>query len=228
MARLRDRGDPTPDITTFQRLVAKAILTRRGERIVSNQGFPGYRANIVAYAVSKLSYGTAQRLDLDAIWQTQELPDAVEEALSELAHVAYRILVDKAPRGANVTEWSKQEGCWKLMKEESWSVPPALEPLLVARGRASNTAGPARPTVANALVRYLSDLGGDFWLTISNWAKETDNLNPWQRRFAYTIGVQLKRGRDLSQKQAAQAERIIQAAAEKGFPVPERPDDLAA
>ena len=43
----------TPDY--FERLVAKAILFRQTERLVSAQHYGGYRANIVAYTVAYLS-----------------------------------------------------------------------------------------------------------------------------------------------------------------------------
>jgi uncharacterized protein (DUF433 family) len=221
MSRLQERGNPMPDTATFQRLVAKAILVRRAERIVSDQAFGGYRANIVAYAVAKLSHATAQRVDLDTIWNAQTLPQPLEQALAELAHVAYRVVVERVPGGANITEWSKREQCWTLMREEPWTVPSELEQLLVARGRATVTAGRPTAPADDALVRRTSELGGDFWLAISNWAKETDNLNPWQRRFAYTIGIQLKRGRDLSAKQALQAAKILAAARQRGYAVPD-------
>ena len=128
MSRVRERGNPTPEVIDFQRLVAKAILVRRAERIVSDQAFGGYRANIVAYAVAKLSNATAQRLDLDVIWQAQALPQPVEAALVELAHMAYRIVVERVPGGANITEWSKRDQCWTLMREEPWTRPPTSMP----------------------------------------------------------------------------------------------------
>ena len=34
----------------------------------------------------------------------------------------------------------------------------------------------------------------DGWFALSNWAKQTDNLQPWQRKLAFDIGVRMKRG----------------------------------
>ena len=61
----------------FQQLVAKAILFRRAERLVSAQNFGGYRANIVTYTLAYLAHHTAHRLDLDRIWREQDISEAL-------------------------------------------------------------------------------------------------------------------------------------------------------
>lgn len=216
MGRLRSRRTGSPDVTYFQRLVAKAILFRRAERIVTEQQFGGYRANIVTYALAKLSHATAQRVDLVAIWDSQGLAEPLEVALAELSHLAYHVVVERTPGGANVTEWSKREQCWTLLKETGWTPPQGLAVALVAREPTRGQPATISDS-GDVLIREVSDVGGDHWLAIANWARETDNLSPWQRRFAYTVGVQLRRGRDLTPKQAVQAERILETAAGLGF-----------
>jgi hypothetical protein len=216
MSRLARRGNPLPDIGTFQHLVAKAILVHRTRQVVTAQAFGGYRANVVAYAVAKLSNATGKRLDLDAIWRTQAVPEPVEVALVELAHIAHRIVVQGAPSGANITEWSKRDECWTLVREEQWSLSPDLEELLVVSASGNVRRG-NRDT--QAVVRRMSDLGADFWTTLAGWVKETDNLTPLQRQFAESIAGQLRRGRDLTVKQALYAEQILNAATNNGLSV---------
>lgn len=217
MSRMRDRGNPAPEITTFQRLIAKAILFRRAERIVSDQDFGGYRANIVAYTLAKLSHATAQRVDLDAIWEAQSLDAPVEDAIAELSRLAYDVLVDRAPSGANITEWAKRDRCWILLREAPWDVPHLLAEALVGRGRAA--AGSTAPADRRdiALVESMSAVAADHWFAIANWAKETDSLTPWQRRFTYDMGLRVSRGTTLSPKQALQARKVIDTARQGGF-----------
>ena len=96
MTGLRDRPiKPTTDY--FHQLIAKAIMWKRTERLVSEQNYGGYRANLVAYSIAKLSHATAQQLDLNRIWDAQALPPAVEQALVELSSLAWSVLVDEAP-----------------------------------------------------------------------------------------------------------------------------------
>jgi AIPR protein len=221
MARLGERGASTPDAGHFERLIAKAILFKTTDRIVAKKTFGGYKANIVYYTIARLSHATAQRLDLHAIWELQAVQPAVEDALGDLAEIAFHVIAELTPGGANVTEWSKREQCWRLMKEQRWTVPAAVEPLLVGRGSAGSSAAVAGSNghmeQDHPLIAEMAAVGADGWLAISNWAKETDNLQSWQRKIAYDIGVRIKRGRDPSYKQAVQGKKIVDAARQRGF-----------
>lgn len=208
----RKQGSVSGDVDYFHRLIAKAILWRRTERIVSAQKFGGYRANIVAYAVAMLSHATAQRLDLDRIWDQQDLDEPLGPALENLSHLVFQHLTDPDRPVANVTEWAKREKCWTSLRAAGWELPPGVEELLLPAqgGAATNGATPAS----------LEGVPGDAFLAISSWAKETDNLSPWDRRFAYTIGIRLNGDKPLTPKQVPHAERILAAARELGFDPP--------
>ncbi len=210
MVAMQAQGGPgvSGDVAYFQRLVAKAILWRRTEKIVSAQAFGGYRANIVAYAIAKLSQATRHRLDLDRIWQQQELDEPLELALADLSHLVFKHLVAEDRPAANVTEWAKREECWERLQAEPWELPPEVEALLApTEAPATNGASPTS----------LEDIPGDAFLAISSWAKETGNLSPWDRRFAYTIGIRLNGDKLLTPKQAPHAERILAEARDLGF-----------
>ena len=66
--RLAERKQLEPDHKYFERLVAKAILFRRAEKLVHEQKFGGYRANIVTYSLALILNRTSQRIDLERIW----------------------------------------------------------------------------------------------------------------------------------------------------------------
>jgi hypothetical protein len=216
MIALRQRPSVSGNIAYLQQLVAKAILWKRTEKIVSAQAFGGYRANIVAYSIAKLSQASEQRLDLDAIWQAQGLDDDLEGVLAELSHVAFELLTDSSRPTANVTEWAKREACWKQMSGQSWSLPAAIAGRLTELDISNATTTPGGAPDTNGSAEIVA-VGGDAFLAISNWAKETQNLTPWDRRFAYTIGIRLNREQELTAKQVPQAERILASARELGF-----------
>ena len=52
-----------PDILYFQEMVAKAIMFRAAERIVSSQDFGGYRANIVTYTLAWIAHHSGGGVD---------------------------------------------------------------------------------------------------------------------------------------------------------------------
>ena len=71
----------------YRELIAKAIVFKATERLVSNapwyQG--GYRANIVAYAIAKTAYDIKERrcsVDFPKIWRRQALGALMEKALA--------------------------------------------------------------------------------------------------------------------------------------------------
>ena len=53
-----EKGHPAVDSDYFQRLIAKAILFKRAERIVSEQDYGGFRAQIVTYSLAWLFHRT--------------------------------------------------------------------------------------------------------------------------------------------------------------------------
>ena len=52
MVSVKERGNFVPDEKYYQLLVAKAIMYRRTEKLVSEQKYGGYRANIVTYTLA--------------------------------------------------------------------------------------------------------------------------------------------------------------------------------
>lgn len=217
MGNLKQRPvEPTTEY--FERLAAKAILWKSTEKLVREEKFVGYRANLVAYAIAKLCHATSQRLDLDRIWREQRLDPAVSGALVELSHVAWEAIVDKAPEGSNIGEWAKREACWKAMREAKWKPGPELEAGLrvLGAGRRADSAAPVS-SEDDPRVAECAAVGGDGWFALANWAKETDNLQPWQRKLAFSIGTRVKRGNPPTVRQAQWGSKILEEADRLGF-----------
>lgn len=217
--RLSARGKVVPDAAYFRDLVAKAILFRRAERIVSQQEFGGYRANIVTYTLAYIAHATAHRIDLDRIWREQGITQALEAAIADVSGAVHRVLTDP-PGGANVTEWAKKEACWERVRDLGVAI-PALEPELISLDRAwraEPVSGLEAPDEEERqLIAQVSAVPAQTWLQLSHWAKETDNLQTWQRGIAFSVGRRLQQGREPSRKQATQAARILSEAQRLGF-----------
>ncbi|WP_019500897.1 AIPR family protein [Pseudanabaena sp. PCC 6802] len=114
-ARLAEKKNIQADETYFKHLIARAILFKGTEKIVQAQNFGGYRANIVTYTLAYLSYCAEQRIDLDAIWKQQAIPPDLGEAIVIVSKQVHQSILS-APDGKNITEWCKQETCWKQVQ----------------------------------------------------------------------------------------------------------------
>lgn len=123
--RLAQRGRSQVTQEYFERLVAMAILFRKTERIVSDQQFGGYRANIVTYTIAYLAHQTSQQIDLDRIWLEQNISDALAEAIESTCYPVREVLID-APGSGNITEWCKKPACWQRVRELDLWLPPKL------------------------------------------------------------------------------------------------------
>lgn len=218
--RLKERGAVKPEQAYFERLVAKAIMFKKAERIVSDQKFGGYRANIVTYTLGWLSHLTAQRINLDAIWKAQGITPALAEEISKLSHIVHRVITSP-PNQRNITEWCKSKKCWEALCEESFELSSSLQKELHATGQAHIAVadkGIDNPSPEEeVLIEEIAAVPANQWFRIAKWAKETDNLQSWQRSIAFSIGKVVNSGRKPSHKQAVQGKKILEVASSLGF-----------
>lgn len=122
----------------FRSAVAKAILFRNLERLISEQQWyrdeGGYRAQIVAYTISKLDDLLKARglaLDFDAIWKEQALPPVLARTLIQLAEAVKPVVVNPEGSVANITEWAKKPLCWTRVKAIPFELPEELDRYLL-------------------------------------------------------------------------------------------------
>lgn len=119
----------------FKKAVARAILFKRTEKLVSAQPWynGGYRANIVAYTLALLGNFIKQKgkaLNFIKIWDIQSVPGEIECALEKIAKIVHDDII-KTPEGiSNVTEWCKKDACWQRIQEKSDQVECVLKDTL--------------------------------------------------------------------------------------------------
>ncbi|WP_432736426.1 AIPR family protein [Maridesulfovibrio sp. FT414] len=112
----------------YQRLIARGIIFRRAEKLVSVQPWydGGFRAQIVANALAMISEVCKRNkvaIDYMRIWNNQK----VYPSLLEVITIATKMVSDDIthpPEGiSNIGEWCKKEGCWTRLQ----SIIPKLE-----------------------------------------------------------------------------------------------------
>lgn len=219
--RLNQRIGQLPNEKYYHNLIAKAIVFRTAEKLVSKQQYGGYRANIVTYTIAFISFKTGQRIDLEQIWKEQALSDSLENEIIEVSKFVQHLIVNP-PGGANVGEWCKKEKCWQSIKEYDYKISDALSSELISIDSNGSTS-----TLKNsieslteaelALVDEVAAIPAATWFKLSKWAKDTQNLQPWQRSLLFSVGTLVSRERKPSIKQAVHALKVYKESKEKGF-----------
>lgn len=220
--RINEHKGISPDEKYFHNLIAKAILFKRTEKIVQEQQYGGYRANIVTYTLAFLSYKTAQRLNLEKIWKEQRLSGALEKEIINVSDLVHDFIIN-TPGGANVSEWCKKEKCWNELKEVAFTLSQELEEELLEIGHNSSTKVVPTNSVDSLtdeeekLINQATSVSAEVWYALSRWAKETNNFQPWVRGLLFSVGSLVSRGKKPSIKQAMHAMSALEKAKIKGF-----------
>lgn len=126
----------------FRLAIAKAIVSRSLDKMIGRsewyQADRGFKLQTVAYTIAWLVQHLQDRgleLDLELIWNRQELPEEVGAALMEIAPQVARTLSNAPPQVKNVGEWCKQQACWASVAGSAYTFEDRLEPFTVDRNR---------------------------------------------------------------------------------------------
>ena len=207
----------------YRTAIAKAIIFREVERIVSQQPWyqGGYRANIVAYAIAKLGHEIEKRgktLNFEAVWRKQQLSHALREALTTAANVANDIIVNPPPNMRNVTEWAKQQACWSRVSEAPLGLPSDFDlelqsPSEVADARKQAVKSQQMLNGIQAQTAVVK-AGPEFWSRVSNWGEQRSLIGPAEKSI---LSVATTPGKVVSEKQSTRLLELLQRLQGEGF-----------
>lgn len=180
------REEQSFDEVWFKRAVAKAIIFRATEKLVSGASWyeGDYRANIVTYAIAKVVHDAGQRkqlVDLDTVWRYQGITPELRSALLTAGAEAQEVITHPPDGMRNFGEWSKKEACWQWLAERDLDYGEGFERVLISLERAREEVRDARSkkavnVSADAQVQVFN-LGGPFWSRVRDWGQEKGLLS---------------------------------------------------
>jgi len=168
-------------------VVAKAIIFRAMERIVSDQPWyqGGYRANIVAYAIAKIAHDVTKlgrAVDFQIIWQRQAPTDALEAALVVAAEAVHGVLIDPPEGLRNVTEWAKKQACWERSRGLGVALPQSFLNSLISseERREVQRSGRRDQRQLDGIQAQIAvvNAGSAFWTDVLDWGRKRGLLTP--------------------------------------------------
>lgn len=212
---LKEEGIKAVDQDYFKDIVARLIIWKSAEKVISRQGVPGYRANIVTYTLAWILFLIGNRIDLQGIWQRQTIGDGLHGAMDFLAHKVREHITNT---DLNITEWCKKEMCWKKLQEKEISLPASLSGELLDTGILTRGIGSRKASEKDQkLIAWAVSLDTDVWKAIARWGSVTKSLEPWQNSISFSIAKRIARGKDPSVKQVWQGKKIYKKALKFGF-----------
>lgn len=116
-------SDSDFDKSYFESAIARAILFREGEKLVSDADWydGGYRAQAVTYTWSKIASdleAVGKRLDFDRVWQDQIASDTVKNQFLSVGKYVYAYLFKPVPGISNIGELTKRPEFWETLKKQ--------------------------------------------------------------------------------------------------------------
>ena len=221
----KNKFDSKKPQESFQKLVAMAILYRAAYAQIKKEkygySFPGVTAD---YSVALISNLSGMRLDLLSLWKDQSAPDELITNIDFVAPIVGKTVIDLVSKGYIPKELAKGrkvngKTLWTIILEKNLKLPAPFKASKNAPTvSTTNIAGavPLSDTQEDSVNKVL-ECGSDKLWALTLWAKETDNLQPWQRGIIASVAKLVGSGKSPSGKQAVQTMKALNDAQERGF-----------
>lgn len=211
---------------SFRESVAKVILFRAlDKRVMKQDWYNGYKANIVTYAIAKLRQAFEDRTlvcDLLSIWNRQEVPEALMEYLLKIAEtVSARLRGVDGEETGNPSEKAKTDAFWQGLQALSIEPDCDLTRYCVDTSKRDRefAAACAKQRAERSERNSVAGLGPAWWHTLAKWAKQQlpERFSAHERLLAKASNPsQINR---LSRPECAKLSQFEQYARENGFEV---------
>jgi len=223
--RDKNKFDSKTPQESFQKLVAMAILYRAAYAQIRKEkygySFPGVTAD---YSIALISNLSGMRLDLLSLWKDQRAPDELITNIDFIAPIVGKTVIDLVSKGYIPKELAKGrkvngETLWTIILQKNLKLPaPFKTSKNTPKVSTTNIAGtvPLSNTQEESVNKVL-ECGSDKLWALTLWAKETDNLQPWQRGIIASVARLVGSGKSPSGKQAVQTMKALDDAEERGF-----------
>ncbi|MCQ2524776.1 MAG: AIPR family protein [Lachnospiraceae bacterium] len=114
---VNDGKIPEANEENYRRMIAEVILFNECDKIVANQKFGGFKAQIDYYTVALLGTYYKEMINLDYMWEIQSIEPEVRLIIEDLVYKVWNHFQNPTTPGVNIGQWCKKDDCWELLKE---------------------------------------------------------------------------------------------------------------
>jgi len=209
----------------FTDLVAIALLFKSLDREVMKQDwYGGYKAQINAYTLSKLSSALSDigdTLDLSSLWDQQQVPSEILNFMIELAELVNNEIRDTPELNMNISEWCKKYDCWKKIKVLPLEIPYSIKAYTV-----SSTQNKIDEKEFKRIQRidqgisnqeFVLGKGSDYWNSVLVWNNEYNELTEKEIGILQRSATYIHRGVLPTENQCKVLVNMINRISKNGF-----------
>ena len=199
----------------YKKLIALAILFKSTEKIVSAQQWyqeiKAYRANIVTYSIAAIMHEINKQypgktLDFLKIWNSQSISAELEAQLVRTTREVFDFITRDDRTTLNVTEWCKNEECWKRAQNQSFTLVDDFVETLVdsSEEEQEKTSAQKEQKVNNQISAEIEliNLGADYWKKVLEFGRNDRLLSEMEDGLLMVAANFDTTGRIPSDKQA--------------------------
>ncbi len=221
----KNKFDSKKSQESFQKLVAMAILYKAAYSHIRREkygySFPGVTAD---YSIALISNLSGMRLDLLSLWKEQKAPDELIKNIDYIAPIIGKTIIDLVSKGHIPKELAKGrkidgKTLWEHLLEKDLKLPaPFKNSRNTPEISTTNSSGSVPLTDAQKdAINKVMDCGSDELWALASWAKETNNLHPWQRGIIGSVAKLVGSEKKPSGKQAVSTIKALNEAEDLGF-----------
>lgn len=172
--------------TYYRHAIAKAIVFRETESLVSNQPWyqgGGLRSRVVPYAIAKLAHDAEKHgrfVDFEAIWRSQTMSEDLKKVMTVAAEAVHGVIAGSGV--ANPLEWAKNQACWSRAQALEIAWPRNWLELLITSDeqRETRKSGVKDQKMLNGIEAQsvVVNAGAGFWSEVLTWGARRRLLSP--------------------------------------------------
>ena len=139
---------------------------------------------------------------------------SVMQFVKTIEPIVWKVLVEYLDQGQNVNEWTKSQRCWEVLR------PTMAQSGLNFPQDLISSSGDSDEEVTDGQKRVIDEMkevSADVWFSINKWGKGSFVLTPRENAFIAQMGFRIKRGSDVSYKQAKWALALLEKAKANGW-----------
>ncbi len=223
-----EKNEATFNEEYFKDIVSLGIIAKEADKIVRSQPwYNAYKANIVAYTISRIFYEVVSNhsdraISLKQVWAKQSLSEAWQKQIISISEIMYNHLIDENRPYENVTEWAKRELCWENAKKVSLQLNNDFIEELIDRAVAISDQSFAKKDqrTINKLQAMIEvvNFGSDNWRALIEWDSTHHVLSARDIEFI-NLAIGIDSGKTPSEKQALIIIDILEKSRIESFPL---------